>query len=189
MNRHAGHRPTSLAAEYGSQLSRRISAALLVVLAALWVSGILWLLLHYLYAKPGEFGIIRHPLEAPVVTVHGVLALIALFLLGWFTGRHASAASSGRRLFSGWILTILLGALILSGCAQFFLTSTDWQSATAVVHEVLGAAALLPVLAHGWRLSAAGRAPGRARGHGHGHGHGHEHDPRRPARPPRSARS
>jgi hypothetical protein len=185
VNRHAGRRPASLAAEYGSQFSRRISAALLVVLAALWVSGILWLLLHYLYAKPGEFGIIRHPLEAPVVTAHGVLALIALFLLGWFTGRHATAASSGRRLFSGWILTLLMGALILTGCAQFFLTSTDWQSATAIVHEVLGAASLLPVLAHGWRFSAAARAPGRARGHGHGH----EHDPRHPARPPRSARS
>jgi FtsH-binding integral membrane protein len=185
MSRHAGRRPASLAAEYGSQLSRRISAALLVVLAALWVSGILWLLLHYLYAKPGEFGVSRHPLEAPVVTTHGVLALIALFLLGWFTGRHASAVSSGRRLVSGWILTVLMGALILSGCAQMFLTSADWQAAIAIVHEVLGAASLLPVLAHGWRVSAAARAPDRA----HGHDHGSAHDHRRPARPPRSARN
>jgi len=185
--RHAGRRTAAAVGEYGSLLSRRISMALLVVLAALWLSGGYWLLLHYILARPGEFGVIRHPLEAPTLLVHGVIAMAALFLLGWFAGRHANAASSGRRVGSGWLLTLLTAALVIAGCAQLFLTSAAWQEALAVVHEVIGAALPLPLLVHGWRASAASRvsrdrahADGRSRGHAPPHGGRH---------PPRNARS
>ena len=158
MIRRAAQHSAALAGEYGSLLSRRISLALLVTLAALWLSGVTWLLLHYVFAQPGEFGVIRHRFEAPVLLLHGAIAMLALFLLGWFAGRHAGAASSGRRVASGWLLTVLTGVLVVAGCAQLFLTSAAWQSATAVLHEVLGVALLVPVLAHGRRASAASRA-------------------------------
>lgn len=164
MIRYATRRSAEMAGEYGTRLSRRISAVLLVALAALWVSGVTWLLLHYVWATPGEFGVIRHPLEAPTLLVHGVIALWALFLLGWFAGRHASAATSGRRRASGWLLTLLTGTLVVAGCAQLFLTSAAWQSGVAVVHEILGVALLPPLLAHGWYVSAASRERDRARG-------------------------
>ena len=163
MIRHAGRRSAAIAGEYGAQLSRRISTALLATLAALWISGVIWMLLHYVLAAPGEFGVIRHPLEAPILMVHGILAMVALFLLGWFAGRHAGPATSGRRVASGWLLTVLTGALVVAGCAQLFLTSATWQSGTAIVHEILGVALLLPVLAHGWHFSAASRERDRVR--------------------------
>ena len=115
-------------------------------------------------------------------------ALAALFLLGWFAGRHAGAAASGRRVLSGWLLTVLLAILVMAGCAQLFLTSPEWQSAIALVHQILGAALVLPVLAHSWRFSAASRASAPAQRHGRGHGHGQGHAPAHdPARSPRSA--
>jgi hypothetical protein len=157
MIRRVGRRSAEFAGEYGARLSRRISAALLATLALLWLTGALWLALHYLWAKPDEFGVIRHPLEAPTVLVHGIVALLALFLLGWFAGRHAGAAGSGRRIASGWLLTLLLAALVMAGCAQLFVTSAALQSALAVVHWVLGLALLLPVLVHARRVSAASR--------------------------------
>ena len=187
----AGRRTAAIAGEYGSRLSRRISAALLGVFAALWLSGVAWLLLHYLWAKPGEFGVIRHPLESSLLTVHGAIALLALFLLGWFAARHAGAASSGRRVASGWLLTVLTVVLVVAGCAQLFLTSAAWQAGIALVHEVTGVALLLPLLVHGWRASADSRRPGQARGlHGaHAHGPAIRHGGRHPPRPPRSARN
>lgn len=164
MIRRVGRRSVEFAGEYGARLSRRISVALLATLALLWLTGAGWLALHYLWAKPDEFGVIRHPLEAPTVLVHGIIALLVLFLLGWFAGRHAGAAGSGRRVASGWLLTLLLAALVVAGCAQLFVTSAAWQSALAVVHEVLGLALLLPVLVHARRASAASRE--RAAHHG-----------------------
>ena len=157
MIRRVARQSVAMAGEYGSLLSRRISVALLAALAVLWVSGVIWLLLHYVFAQPGEFGVVRHPLEAPVLLVHGVIAMLALFLLGWFAGRHAGAASSGRRVGSGWLLTVLTTVLVVAGCAQLFLTSAIWQANIAVVHEVLGVALLLPVFVHGRRASAASR--------------------------------
>ena len=164
MIRRVGRRSAEFAGEYGARLSRRISATLLATLAALWLTGAGWLVLHYLVAKPDEFGIVRHPLEAPTVLAHGILALLALFLLGWFAGRHAGAAGSGRRMASGWLLTLLLAVLVVAGCAQLFVTSAALQSALAVTHWVLGLALLLPVLVHARRASAASRE--RAAQHG-----------------------
>ena len=163
MIRHAGRRTIAVAGEYGWALSRHIGSALLWLLALLWLSGVYWLLLHYVFARPGEFGVIRHPQEAPTLLVHGVVAMLALFLLGWFAGRHAGAVSSGRRVRSGWLLTVMTGILIVTGCAQLFLTSAAWQSVIAIVHEATGVALPLPLLVHGWRASAAARARDRGR--------------------------
>jgi hypothetical protein len=157
MIRRVGRLSAEFAGEYGARLSRRISAALLAALAALWLTGALWLALHYFWAQPDEFGVVRHPLESPTVLAHGVMALVVLFLLGWFAGRHAGAASSGRRMASGWLLTLLLAVLVVAGCAQLFATSAALQSTLAVVHWVLGLALLLPVLVHARRASAASR--------------------------------
>ncbi|HEX9474742.1 MAG TPA: hypothetical protein VF931_11165 [Steroidobacteraceae bacterium] len=179
--------PTHLPGVYGTRLSRHISAALLFTLGALWLSGVGWLLVHYLYAQPGEFGVIRHPLETPLLTIHGVLALLGLFLLGWFAGRHAAAAAGPRRRFSGWWLTLWLAALVIAGGAQFFLASDTWQARATLLHEILGTALLLPVLAHGWYISAAARERDRVRAiHGR---HEARHRRRHPPPPPSSARS
>ncbi len=157
MIRRVGRLSAEFAGEYGARLSRRIGMTLLATLATLWLTGVGWLLLHYTVAKPDDFGVIRHPLEAPTVLAHGIVALLALFLLGWFAGRHVGAAGSGRRMASGWLLTLLLAVLVVAGCAQLFVVSASLQSALAVVHWVLGLALLLPVLAHARRASAASR--------------------------------
>jgi hypothetical protein len=176
-----------LAGVYGTRLSQRISAALLITLSALWLSGVGWLLVHYLLARPGEFGVVRHPLETPLLTIHGVLALLGLFLLGWFAGRHAGAAAGLRRRASGWWLTLWLATLVIAGGAQFFLASDAWQARATLLHEILGAALILPVLAHGWRFSAVARERDRAHGlHG---SRSMRHRRRHPPQPPRSARS
>jgi hypothetical protein len=179
MIRRASRRTIGVVGEYGWALSRHISLALLAVLALLWLSGLYWLLLHYVWARPGDFGVIRHPLEAPTLLVHGIVAMFALFLLGWFAGRHAGAVSSGRRVRSGWPLTIMTGVLLLAGCAQLFLTSAAWQSAIAVVHEAIGVALPLPLLVHGWRASAAARERDRDRAPPHAQ-HAGRHGARRP---------
>ncbi len=171
--RRAHHRIQGIAADYGSRLARRIGGALLAALALLWASGVAWMLLHWFGARAGEFGVERHPLEAPALTLHGVLAMPALFLLGWFAGRHAAPVASGRRAASGWWLAGWLAPLVVAGLALLFTGGARWQSAASLVHQVLGATLLVPVLAHAWRFSFRARAHGQ--GHGHDHARGHRH--------------
>ena len=161
-----------------------------LLVAALWLSGMLWLVLHYLLARPNEFGVARHPMEAPVLLAHGIAALVALFVLGWFAARHAGAMSGRRHSrVSGWLLSGFLVLLAGAGCAQFFLVNETWQANLSLVHEICGALLLVPVLAHLFRFRNADRPVPRAevpeRRHAHGRPHGHaDHSPR-----PHSARN
>ncbi len=161
----------------GSGLSASLRSAVHLVFSVLWLSGVAWLLLHYFAARPGEFGRVRHPLEAPLLLVHGVVAMLALFVLGWFAALHSADGSRRRaRRASGWVLSTLIGVLAIAGCLQFFVSSEGAQSVLRLVHEICGVALLLPVLAHLWSFSsnrAVDREQSRRHGPGHGHGHGH----------------
>ena len=50
--------------------------------AALAVSGIIWLVLHYFLAVPGEYGPQIHPLEPWMLRLHGGAALAGLMIYG-----------------------------------------------------------------------------------------------------------
>jgi len=144
-----------------------------LLLAALWLTGMAWVGLHYFAARSDQFGVTRHPLEAPLLLVHGVAALATLFVLGWFAARHAGAMSGRRHSrISGWLLSALLLLLAGAGCAQFFLVSETWQAAARLAHEICGAALLLPVLMHLLRFRNADRehAPDGVPDRRHRHG-------------------
>ena len=69
-----------------------------------------------------------------------------------------AAARSGQRRASGWWLAIAMAVLVLAGCLQLFLVDDAARSVLSLVHEVTGAALVLPLLVHGGRFSALRRA-------------------------------
>jgi hypothetical protein len=116
--------------------------------AALWGSGCIWLTLHLGFEKQTEFGPVPSPWEAPVVHAHGWLAVAGVFLLGWIGGNHVLERWSARRnRRSGLMLAAAALLLIISGYALYY-TTDRLQSVAAVLHEVLGCAAILLALAH-----------------------------------------
>jgi hypothetical protein len=164
--------------------SRLLYRATGLLLLTLWLSGLIWLALHYLVAKPDDFGVAHHPLEGSLLLVHGIAALATLFVLGWFASRHAGAVSGrGSSRVSGWLFTGLLVLLAVAGCAQFFLISERWQAAAKLTHEICGVALLLPALMHLVRFRSADRRalhdedPER-RHHGRRHGSARPHSVR-----------
>jgi len=50
-----------------------------------------------------------------------------------------------------------MAVLVLAGCLQLFLVDEAVQSVLSLVHEVLGAALVVPLLVHGGRFSALRR--------------------------------
>lgn len=116
--------------------------------AALWATGCLWLALHLGLEKQTEFGPLPSPWEAPVMRIHGWLAVVGVFLLGWIGGSHALERWTARRnRNSGLVLAVTGVLLVVSGYALYYTTDRV-QSAAAVVHEVLGGAAILLALLH-----------------------------------------
>ena len=145
--------PAQVASRSGvrAQMGGALRAAILAAAALLWVSGVLWLVLHYAFAQTGPFGPLPNPWEAAVMRVHGVLAVGGVFLLGWIVAGHVTTRwPSGRHRLSGVTLGASAAVLVLSGYALYYTMGSPHEAA-ALVHEGLGVCALLAGLAHWWR--------------------------------------
>src|SRR4029453_10113942 len=98
---------------------------------------------------PTEFGAEQHAWEPPLLLVHGMIAVPALYLLGWVSARHAlDGWRMGRRRPSGGGMLGVLGVLAVSGFGLFFATGDLARAALALVHEVIGVACIVVIVAH-----------------------------------------
>ena len=113
--------------------------AVFSILGGLWITGCLWLMLDQFFARPGTFGPMPHPWQPALLLVHGVVAIVGMYLLGWVTARHVVRWWPGRlRRLSGATLSAFLLLLVVSGFALFFLSDDRWQHLAALSHDFLG---------------------------------------------------
>jgi hypothetical protein len=129
-----------------------------LIMGALWLSGCIWLCLDQFFTVRGPFGKTPHPWQAPLVLLHGVIAISSMYLLGWISARHATHSWIRRqRRISGGVLSSFLTVLIVSGFALFFVSDDQWQRIAAVIHEVSGLA-LTPIAIQHWFLRQRNQA-------------------------------
>ena len=79
-----------MAASYPQRMSPGLRSTVMVTFGALWLSGCYWLVLHFFFSKPSDFGAIQHPWAPAALKAHGWIAVASVFLLGWVTARHVS---------------------------------------------------------------------------------------------------
>jgi hypothetical protein len=141
-------------------MSPALRRALYAAFGLLWLTGCAWLVLHYFFRTSGEFGPTPHPWEPGVLTVHGIVAMLALFLFGWVSGGHIGPNWRPRlRRTSGIWLTSLLGALVITGIANIYAPEGALHANSTLVHEVLGAAIALPLVWHFFKSRRRTPAP------------------------------
>jgi len=139
-----------MAVQYPQRMSGGLRFAVMLTFGALWLSGSYWLLLHYFFARPSDFGPVEHPWSAAILRIHGWIAVAAVFLLGWITARHVSDRwPQVIKRVSGVGIASVAAILALTGYALYYTTDRLHDFAGAI-HEVLGGAAILLALAH-WR--------------------------------------
>ncbi len=98
-----------------------LRAAVFVVCALLWLSGMAWLVLHLGFEPRNFFGPLPHPAEAPLMRVHGVIAVAGVFLLGWLGAGHVMQRwRRARNRPSGWTLLGCAALLVLTGYALYY---------------------------------------------------------------------
>jgi hypothetical protein len=134
------------------------------IAGALWLTGCAWLILDRYFTRRGPFGATPHPLEAPLLLLHGIVAILSMCLFGWITARHVLRWwPGGVRRWSGGGLAGFIAVLIVSGFALFFLTDDEWLHYSAASHELLGLAVTLFAARHWfYRRRPAGHPAGRA---------------------------
>jgi hypothetical protein len=114
-----------------------------------WVSGSLWLLLHYFFVRQTDFGLTHNPLEHWSLVAHGALAFATLWLLGFLWGTHIVKRWRLRRhRKTGGVLFVVMGVLVLTGYLLYYVSGDQTRDVTAYVHWILGLAMPLSLLAH-----------------------------------------
>jgi hypothetical protein len=130
-------------------MSRALRWWTIALLAALWITGVLWIVLHYVFPGQSDFGPAPNSWEPPTLRVHGVIAVFAVFLLGFLTARHVSETwRRPRNRISGLTLIAACAVLALSGYALYYVTLDSAHVVVAKVHEIVGAAAIVFALTH-----------------------------------------
>jgi hypothetical protein len=121
------------------RMPARNRLAIFLLFGVLWLSGGVWLLLDQFFASRGPFGTTPHPWAPAILLVHGIAAILSMYLLGWVTARHVLRWWPGRlRRLSGGTLAFLFVLLCSSGFALFFVSDDRWQRVAAVAHDALG---------------------------------------------------
>jgi hypothetical protein len=120
-------------------MPKRQRLTVYLIMGALWLSGCLWLCLDQFFAKRGDFGVGPHPWEPAILLIHGVIAILSMYVFGWISARHILRWWPARlRRLSGGTLGAFFLLLALSGFALFFVSDDDWQRIAAWTHDVLG---------------------------------------------------
>lgn len=92
-----------------------------------------------------------HPWEPPILLLHGIVAILSMYLLGWITARHIVRWWPRRlRRLSGGALAAFLTLLAVSGFALFFLSDDRWQHIAALTHDALGLGVTVSGIQHGF---------------------------------------
>jgi hypothetical protein len=126
------------------------------VAAVLFVSGVIWLQLHWLDIRNPDA--LPHPAEPWLMKVHGAAAMLLLVILGTLIPLHIRRgwyAKVNRQ--SGLGIIALFAFLILSGYGLYYVGDEHAREYTAYVHDILGLAAPLIIA---WHV-LAGRAANR----------------------------
>jgi hypothetical protein len=146
-----GSRELSAGTAARAGLPLPVRASIYAVGALLWASGASWLLLHYFFQQPSAFGPLPNAWQAPLMRIHGLIAVSAVFLIGWMTASHVTARwSSERNRRSGLALGGTTLVLVFSGYALYYLTGSA-HAGSGFLHQGIGLLSPVAAIAHWWR--------------------------------------
>ena len=131
------------------QLSRRHKAALYLITAAVFLTGVAWAWLHAFAHATGEFGTEPHPAEPWMLKAHGAAAMATLVILGTLLPIHVKRGWQARQnRVTGIALLGLFGVLTITGYGLYYAGAENLRALTSTLHFWLGLALPAGLVAH-----------------------------------------
>lgn len=123
----------------GLQIGVTLKITLYLSLGILLISGVIWLVAHYLLFQESDFELVRSPLEPISMKIHGAIVPIFMLGLGALFPIHISRAyKAGINLTTGISTLLLLGCLIITGYLLYYSGDENFRQWSSVAHSVLG---------------------------------------------------
>jgi hypothetical protein len=134
-----------------TRLKRPARWSLYCTLIVLIGSGLGWLAAHYGYATGATSSddLRRLAVEASMLKVHGAAAFATLIALGAVFTHHVRRGwALSRNRVSGAVVIALLGALIVTGYALYYLVNDANRASISFAHWLVGLALVPLFVAH-----------------------------------------
>ena len=129
--------------------SPRLRVGIHLAFGVLWLAGAAVFVLKHFFPASTEFGPAPNAAAAPLLVVHGIVAVLVTFLFGLITAAHVGAMRRvGADRASGLWLLWLVAILIVTGFAGFFLVGDSVRDWNGLLHGLLGLALIAPWLVH-----------------------------------------
>jgi len=107
--------------------------------AGLWLSGVVWLGLHYFARQQTEFGPAPHAAEHWVLAAHGLFAFAGLWTFGMLWSGHIVAAwKTGRHRLSGVATASTMLVLIVTGYLLYYAGGDETRPVLSALHWAIG---------------------------------------------------
>lgn len=132
-----------------AKLARWQTRLLLISGSLLWLSGAIWLCLHYFGQVEGEFGPEVSPFEPWLMRLHGFALIPALLGVGGLLVTHIPKGwNDVPQRNIGLALCTVLGWLILSGYLLYYVGNDFARSVSSFAHWSAGLAVPMLFLWH-----------------------------------------
>jgi hypothetical protein len=152
MNHH-GHR-------LPMRLSRRHERWIYIAAALLLLTGLGWLVFHYFFAQPNDFGEAHHPSEPWWLRLHGAAAMGFLLALGSLLPGHITRGLHLRKnLVSGLAVLSMMCLLVLTAYGLYYAGDETVRPWISLGHWVLGLAIGVVFGLHVWLGKHRATAP------------------------------
>lgn len=114
-----------------------------------WLSGTCFYVLSRWVTIEGDFGPERHPLQFPMLKVHGGVFFLLLFYFGFIAASHIPVTWRMKKLrWQGIALVVALLLQIITAYLLYYLSDEDWRAVIANVHAFAGFALPLVLVFH-----------------------------------------
>jgi hypothetical protein len=114
-----------------------------------WLSGVVWLILHYFFQRQAQFGAVPNPFEHWSLVSHGALAFACLWLLGFLWGTHIVRRwNLHRHRKTGGSLFAVMSLLCVTGYLLYYVGSDDLRPYLSIAHWVIGLVLPATLIAH-----------------------------------------
>ena len=143
-----------------AQLSPRHELWIYLAGAAVFLSGVGWLVAHYFLAVAGEFGETRHASEPWWLRLHGGAAMLFLIAFGSLFPRHIVPGwRKQKNRGSGVSMIALVSLLILTGYALYYLGGEQSRAWISAIHWTIGVACGGGFWLHAWLGKKSAKVP------------------------------
>ena len=131
-----------------------------IILALCWISGVVYFILNYFIEIQGEFGLEKHPMQYPVLKIHGAMSFVIMIIFGYFLSAHVKKnlySKNKRGLKSGIVLLSLPFICIITAYALYYLWSDFYRQISSYLHSFIGFILPFSLVLHIFQLTKVRR--------------------------------